>query len=336
MLFQSIIFLIGLGILYFGADWLIKAASSIALRFGIRPMVIGLTVVALGTSMPEFILNFFAVVTGEDALAIGNIIGSNIANIGLILGVSAVMLPLAVDATTLRKEYPIMVAVALLFYLLASDGMISRIDGGILLLGLLAFMIFIVVDARNHSRIRRRTAERLRDTGEPSGIPASDSVPDPDITRPAMTARKRFGLLLGGMIALTLGARLMVVSAIEMARMLDVHPVVIGLTIVAIGTSLPELAASIMCIIRKDSDMSIGNVMGSNMLNILFVVGLVSIIQPMSVEPVSISQHFPVMIGFTLVLYPIARFGYSISRLQGGILLAGFATYLIWLLLPYI
>ncbi len=355
MAFQTLVFLGGLVVLYFGADWLVRAASSIALRFGIRPMVIGLTVVALGTSMPEFLLNFFAVITGEDALAIGNILGSNIANIALILGISSVLLPLAVDRNTLRKEYPMMVFATLLFYLLASDGSVSRIDGGILVLGLLCFLVFLVIDARNHSRARRRSAELLRQNGTSQDVDAlgpagtyagseatgtdrdgAETAADLDVASPALSPWKRAGLLLGGMIALSLGARLMVESAVEIAWMLDIHPVVIGLTIVAIGTSLPEMAASVMCAMRKESDMSIGNIMGSNMLNILFVVGLVSIIQPMTVEPISISRHFPVMIGFTLVLWPIARRGYTVSRIEGGILLAGFLGYLLWLLLPYV
>lgn len=331
MVYQSIVFLAGLGILYFGADWLVRAASSIALRFGIRPMVIGLTVVALGTSMPEFLLNFFAVAAGEDALAVGNIIGSNISNIALILGVSGMLMPLVVDQVTLKKEYPIMVAVTLLFYYLASDGLISRIDGGILVLGLFGFMIFLVVDARRHASLKRRTENG------PNGI--AYSIADEGSSQAAASnigAWKRTWLLLGGMIALTAGARLMVLSAVEIAHVLNVHPVVIGLTIVAIGTSLPELAASIMCALKGDSDMSVGNIMGSNMLNILFVVGLISLIQPMNVEPVSISQHFPVMIAFTFVLYPIARFRPSISTLEGGFLVASFIGYLVWLILPYL
>lgn len=328
MVLQFIVFLTGLVVLYYGAKWLVKAASSIALQFGIRPMVIGLTVVAMGTSMPEFVLNFHAVLIGEDALAIGNIIGSNIANIGLILGVSAVLMPLVVDIESLKKEYPLMVGTTLLFYALALDGEITRIDGGILVLGLVALMIFLVVDARRHTRINGGSnATRITDKNVASAVLPEGTFLD---------ARTRILYLIAGMIGLTLGARLMVLSAIEIARVLNIQPVVIGLTIVAIGTSLPELAASIVCAVKKESDMSVGNILGSNMLNILFVVGVVSLIRPIAVQTVSITQHFPVMIAFAVAVFLLAFFRQAISKLEGAFLLIGFAIYIGWLIFPYI
>ena len=330
MVLQFILFATGLVILYYGAKWLVKAASSIAFQLGIRPMVIGLTVVAMGTSMPEFVLNFSAVLVGEDALAIGNIIGSNIANIALILGVSAVLLPFVLSAETLRKEYPLMLATSLLFYGLAADGMISRVDGGILVLGLMALMIFLVIDSRNHIR------QGANGSGQLVPGQSADALQDSQLGNGGLSTRKNFLYLAGGMIGLTLGARLMVGSAVEIATILSIHPVVVGLTIVAIGTSLPELAASVVCAMKGETDMSVGNVLGSNMLNILFVVGLIAIIRPIAVEPVSIAQHFPVMIAFALVLYPIARFRKSISKMEGVFLLLTFAAYLGWLIYPYV
>ncbi|GMQ82128.1 MAG: calcium/sodium antiporter [Rhodothermia bacterium] len=330
MVLQFIVFVTGLVILYFGAEWLVKAASSIAYQFGIRPMVIGLTVVALGTSMPEFVLNFFAVLVGEDALAIGNIIGSNIANIGLILGVSAVLMPLVVSSETLRKEYPLMLATSLLFYALAWDGLISRVDGGILVFGLMALMVFLVVDGRRHIRKNGRGTVSQSST---------ESTPETGASSPGngdLTGRRKTLYLLGGAIGLTFGARLMVTSAVEIAHELNINPVVVGLTIVAIGTSLPELAACVVCAMKNETDMSIGNVLGSNMLNILFVVGTISMIRPVTVEPVSIAQHLPVMIAFAFVLYPIARFRNSISKAEGVLLLVAFGVYLGWLIYPYV
>lgn len=330
MVFQFILFVAGLVILYFGAEWLVKAASSIAFQFGIRPMVIGLTVIAMGTSMPEFVLNFFAVLVGEDALAIGNIIGSNVANIGLILGVSAVLMPLVVSREVLRKEYPLMIATSLLFYALASDGLISRVDGGILVFGLMALMIFLVIDGRRHLR------ENGKGTASPSSMEMTAKTEDSPLGNGQLSNKKKILFLLGGMIGLTFGARLMVISAVEIAHGLNIHPVVVGLTIVAIGTSLPELAACVVCAMKNETDMSIGNILGSNMLNILFVVGMISMIRPMAVEPVSITQHFPVMIAFALFLYPIARFRSSISKLEGAFLIAAFCVYLGWLIFPYL
>ncbi len=332
MLLHSILFLLGLGILYLGADWLIEGASEVAKRFGIRPLVIGLTIVALGTSLPEFLLNFFAVIKGEDGLAIGNIIGSNIANIALILGVSSAIMPLTVDKEVLQKEYPMMLAVTGLFYLLALDGLISRIDGFILVAGLVAFIAYIF---RTSTRVEGTNSDASEGQNGDSEIEAESGAGLKGLLNsPRLAPWIRILLILGGMAALTVGARLMVDSAIGIATILQIAPILIGLTIVAIGTSLPELAASLMCAIRKESDMSVGNILGSNMLNILFVVGLVAMIRPMTVEPDSISMHIPVMILFSLMLWPLARRKYFLSRFNGIFLLAGFVAYLVWLIYP--
>ncbi len=323
MLLQSLIFCVGLAALYYGAEWLIKGATSLALRFGIRRLVVGLTVVALGTSMPEFLVNFFAAVSNEDALALGNIVGSNIANIALILGMSALIYPLAVRPATLRKEYPMMILVMGIFYWMSLDGRISQIDGLILVMGLISFFIYLVLDSRTEDS-RRQVEEELKafENGEMSGR--------------IYPVWQKLLFLLGGMIGLSLGARLMVTSAVNLADMLGIRHVVVGLTVVAIGTSLPELAASVMCAVRKESDLSVGNILGSNLLNVLFVVGLVALIRPLDVDHESIKIHFPVMLGFGLLLYPLARTKYRISRVEGSILIAGFVAYMLYLAFPYL
>ncbi|WP_457654324.1 calcium/sodium antiporter [Rhodocaloribacter sp.] len=322
MLLQSLIFCVGLAALYYGAEWLIKGATSLALRFGIRRLVVGLTVVALGTSMPEFLVNFFAAVSDEDALALGNIVGSNIANIALILGMSALIYPLAVQPATLRKEYPMMILVMGVFYGMSLDGRISQIDGLILVMGLISFFIYLVLDSRTEDS-RRQVEEELKafENGEMSGR--------------IYPVWQKLLFLFGGMIGLSLGARLMVTSAVNLADILGIRHVVVGLTVVAIGTSLPELAASVMCAVRKEPDLSVGNILGSNLLNVLFVVGLVALIRPLDVDHESIRVHFPVMIGFGLLLYPLARTKYRISRFEGVILIAGFVAYMVYLALPY-
>ena len=332
MLLHSIVFILGLGILYLGADWLVQGASDVAKRFGIRPIIVGLTIVALGTSIPEFLLNFFAVLIGEDGLAIGNIIGSNISNIALILGISAAVAPLAIGKEVLKKEYPMMLAVTGLFYLLALDGLISRTDGMILVAGLIAFMVFIVTDSIKHAKAN----------GGAASAPAEE-LPEPTIATAALqklfsgprtAPLVRVVLIVGGITALAIGARLMVDSAIGIATILEIAPLIIGLTIVAIGTSLPELAASLMCALKKEGDMSVGNILGSNMLNILFVIGFVAIIQPMKIEAETIQFHFPVMMAFSLVLYPLARKKHQLSRVHGILLLVAFVVYLVWLIYP--
>ena len=324
MLSHIVLFILGLGILYLGADWLIDGSSEVARKFGIRPLIIGLTIVALGTSIPEFLLNLFAVAAGEDGLAIGNIIGSNIANIALILGISALLMPLSFGGSALKKEYPMMLAVTGLFYLLSADGVISRMDGAVLMGGLVAFLVFVIRDASQTPPAR--TAEPEED---PLFVPHSGLKKwlHDEKTGPFM----RILLIVAGMAALAIGARLMVDSSIAIAEFLGISPVIIGLTIVAVGTSLPELAASLMASFKNESDLSVGNILGSNLLNILFVIGLVAMIQPMEVESDTLRFHMPAMVAFSLLLWPLARRNNELSRTGGLILLAGFASYIIWL-----
>lgn len=317
MLLQFLIFLVGLGVLYLGAEWLIKGAASLALRYGIRPLVVGITVVALGTSMPEFVINFFAALSGDDGLALGNIVGSNICNIALILGFSSIVLPLAVTPGSLKKEYPIMMLVLILFYMVALDGVISKSDGMLLVLGLIGFFVFLVYDSRRHAgSVKREGQAQERERREP--------------------IKKRVLLLAGGIILLAGGARMMVYAAVNIADGLGIHQVVIGLTVVAIGTSLPELAASVVGAIKNEMDMSFGNVLGSNLLNVLFVVGLVSIMSPLQVDAESLAIHFPVMLGFGILLLPLAWTQYRISRFEGAALLVGFTGYIVYLIMPYV
>ncbi|MFQ5569128.1 MAG: calcium/sodium antiporter [Rhodothermales bacterium] len=319
MLWQLLIFAVGLGVLFLGAEWLVRGAATLALKYGIRRLVVGITVVALGTSMPEFVVNFFAALTHEDGIALGNIIGSNICNIALILGTSALILPLVVAPGTLRKEYSIMMAAMVAFYLLALDGKISQWDGLLLVGGLVAFMVFLVIDCKRH-------AQRVN----------PEDIPEFERRDLAATTGKKVMLLLGGMVLLAGGARLMVYSAVNIASWLGVSSVVIGLTVVAIGTSLPELAASLVSAMKKDPDMSMGNVLGSNLLNVLFVIGLVSLFRPLTVEPEALSIHFPVMLGFGVLLLPLAWTSYRITRWEGGVLLTGFVGYLVYLVFPYV
>lgn len=324
MLLQSFIFLLGLGVLYLGAEWLVKGAASLALRYGIRPMVVGITVVALGTSMPEFVVNFFAALSGEDSLALGNIIGSNICNIGLILGVSSLVLPLAVAQGTLKKEYTIMMLVLVGFYLVSLDGVISQIDGLILVGGLVAFLVFLILDARRHAR--RSALKEEEEIREVTDVEEEDIV---------ASSWKKALLVLGGIVMLALGARLMVYAAVNIAEALGVAPIVIGLTVVAIGTSLPELAASVVSALNREVDISVGNVLGSNLLNVLFVIGTIALVRPLQVDAQSLSIHFPVMLAFGALLLPLAWTQYRITRFEGALLLVGFVGYIVYMALPY-
>jgi len=218
-----------------------------------------------------------------------------------------------------------MLGVTLLFWILALDGEVTRGDGIVLVSCLIAFLSYIVHQARSSYK----------------KMPQSDKVEAPEsplglLKRLSTSNWGRAGYVAGGIIVLALGAQLMVTSAVSIADQLGIHPGIIGLTIVAVGTSLPELAASVLCALRGETEMSVGNVLGSNMLNIMFVVGLVALVQPLEVEPVALQVHFPIMVGFTLILFPIAWTRNQISRLEGGLLLAGFATYFIYLIGPYL
>ena len=302
--------------LYFGAEWLVRGASSIALKYGIRPLVVGLTIVALGTSMPEFVINFFAALQNEDSLALGNIVGSNICNIALILGTTALVLPMVVKPNTLRKEYPIMMGVMTLFYVLAWDGTITKWDGLILVTGLIAFLIFLVLDARRYT---------------PGNL--LEEVPQES---ESINTRKKALYLLIGVILLAIGAHLMVNAAVVVAIYYGIEPGIVGLTVMALGSSLPELAASLVSALKDEADLSIGNILGSNLLNVLFVVGLVSLIKPLHIDSMSLDIHFPIMLAFGALLFPLAWTGYRITRMEGGILLASFCGYMVYLFLPYL
>ncbi len=320
MWLQGLLFLLGLVILYYGAEWLVKGASALALRLGIRPLVVGLTVVALGTSMPEFVVNFFAAFTNADDLALGNIVGSNIANIGLILGVSALVMPLSVAKSTLRREYPILLGVMTLFYLISLDGNIGRLDGLLLVGCLVGFLLFILHDAR-------RTASQK----------AAQEALEDFIEKPTAAQKPHRNVLLVvfGIVFLAVGAQLMVRAAITFAEAFGVNPIVIGLTVVAIGTSLPELAASVVGAMRGEDDLAFGNVVGSNLLNVMFVIGLLALVSPLTVPDDAIVIHFPVMLLFSVLVLPLARSGYRLSRIEGSVLLTGFLGYMVYVLLPF-
>jgi cation:H+ antiporter len=314
MLLDVGLLLAGLVVLYFGAEWLIRGASSVAIGMGIRPLVVGLTVVALGTSFPEFVTNILAAFRGEagHGLAIGNILGSNIANVGLILGLTALLAPMAVSASTLKREFPIMLGIQVVFCGLAWDGTISRIDGGILLLILTGFMIYLVRDTRR------------------AGL-----SPDQELASPALaqTAWRRVALVGGGVIGLALGAHLMVQGAVNIAESFGISTVIIGLTIVAIGTSLPELATSLLAVAQKQADFSLGNVIGSNLLNVLFVVGLIALITPLSISTEVLRMHFPVMLVFCASI-GLAWFSHRLGRVHGVLLLGAYVGYMAYLIVP--
>ncbi len=313
MVLAACLFFVGLLLLYFGAEYLVTGSSRFALSFGVRPLIIGMTIVAFATSMPEFMVSFFAAIRGSSDLAAGNIIGSNVANIGLILGVAALLSPLRVQRSTLMREIPFMIAASVLLYLFCLDGILNFTDGLLLFGLLLVFLGYCLRTAREQGLERPATAEVVAQEKESRG--------------------KDLLLILGGIIGLGTGAELMVRSATTIARTLGLSELVIGLTIVALGTSLPELAASMMSAWKGEMDLSIGNVIGSNIFNILFVLGLCPMIRPLPIDPSVLHFEFPAMLLFSILLVPLVKRGMILGRGKGALLLAGYGGFVLSLYL---
>ena len=315
MLINIAAILAGFVFLIFSADFFVKGTSAIARNFGISPLIIGLTIVGLGTSAPEMLVAAMASAQGNAGLAMGNAIGSNIANIGLVLGTTALIAPILIKSSILRRELPILLAISTASYLLVIDGDLSRIDGLILLSGLLAFMYWLLRSARQSSPQHCDALE----------LEFSDEIP---ADLPNLNA---FLFFLAGLIGLIASSKLLVWAAVNIAVAFGISDLVIGLTIIAIGTSLPELAASVASVLKKEPDLAIGNIIGSNAFNLLAVFCLPGLIHPSTVESALITRDFPLMLGFTLLLF---FFSYSfngqpkINRLKGGVFMLLFFAYL--------
>ncbi|MCL1876922.1 calcium/sodium antiporter [Candidatus Saccharibacteria bacterium] len=319
-MFLTISFLIiGFAALIKGADWLVEGASSVAKKIGVSPLIIGLTIVAFGTSMPELIVNIFASIQGSQALAIGNIVGSNVANILLILGISAIIFPLVAKSQTVRYEMSFAVgAMILLAILVISDQFfggnsmfISRFDGAILLLGFAGFMFYIFRQTKKHPDRKLEKEE-------------SESVKEIKIG-------KSWLMIVAGVAGLTIGGKLIVDSATEIAATFGVSEGLIGLTIVAVGTSLPELMTSAVAAWRKNADIAIGNVVGSNIFNALWILGVSSLIRPLPFNANSLIDLF-VAIGATLLLWAILLFNkHKIGRWNGVIFVVIYVAYIVFL-----
>jgi cation:H+ antiporter len=308
MWLQGIYFVIGLLGLIFGAEWLVRGAASIASSLGVRPLVIGLTIVAIGTSAPELAVSVLAALDGRGDIAIGNVVGSNIANLGLILGLTALIQPLAMQRTVVMREIPVMITAALIAALMALDDQLTRLDGTILLVCCFAYLGFML-----------RTAQEL------PPIPLDQAVAGAT-TRPPLL--KHAARVVVGLIVLVVSGRLLVNAAAAGASALGVSDLVIGMTVVAIGTSLPELATSVLAALRGHADLAVGNVIGSNILNIFAILGTTALVQPIAARPEIFNLEVPMMLGFSVALLPLAVRGMKLARLEGAIL---FATYVAFL-----
>jgi len=318
MLMDIVYTFAGFILLIWGADRFSAGAGSIARLMGVSPVIIGLTVVAFATSAPEIMVSVSAARDGLTGLAVGNALGSNIANIGLVLGLAAIFKPITHELSdTLRSELPLLLTVSFGSALLFLDGMLSLSDGMVLLLALVVFLYWV-----------SRTGKRLRHD-DPMVAEAVQELPPP------MSAIKAASLLIIGFATLLIGAELLVAGAENLARALGISDLIIGLTVVAIGTSLPELAVSVVSALRGETGIAVGNIIGSNVFNLLAVIGAAGVVGPGPIDTSVISMHYPVMLVFTVALLRLTYnpFGKpGIGRFMGSLLLCGFMGYQVLLL----
>jgi cation:H+ antiporter len=314
-----LLFIAGCALLIVGAEMLVTHASVLALAFGISPLIIGLTIVAYGTSAPELVVSLQASHSGLGDLAVGNLVGSNIANILLILGVSAIVTPLVVSKQIIRLEVPLLIGISIATLLMSWNGRIGRIEGGILLVGAILYTGFIIQQSRQDD-----TPASLEDSGTPAvNIPP---VP-PRLTIPQLLVR--LGWMGISFAMLVAGSRALVYSASSVARAMGVSELIIGLTVVAVGTSLPELATSVMASLKGEKDIAIGNVMGSNIFNLLFVMGACSLLAPdgLPVALPALRFDMPVMVAVAIACLPIFFTGGVVDRWEGLLFLGYYLAY---------
>jgi cation:H+ antiporter len=313
-----LLFVLGGVLLVGGAELLVRGASRLAVAAGITPLVVGLTVVAFGTSAPEMAVTVGSAFAGEAELALGNVVGSNIFNVLFILGVSALIAPLVVAQQLVRFDVPLLTGVSVVVLLMALDGRIGRIDGAVLFAGIVAYTVFLIRQSR------RESAAVVEEYTEAFGTPVTRSRPVVDVV-----------LVLAGLGLLVVGARWLVEAAVSTATVLGVSELVIGLTIVAAGTSLPEVATSVLATIRGERDIAVGNVIGSCLFNLLAVLGLGGLVAPQGI-PVAegaLSFDLPVMVAVAIAAQPIFFTGYRIARWEAAVFLGYYVAYVGYLIL---
>lgn len=297
--------------LYIGAGWLVKGSTEIALKANVSHLVIGLTIVAFGTSAPELVVSINASLTGQGDIAIGNIVGSNIFNIAVILGISAVIHPLQAKRQLTRIDIPLLILATIVLTVLFWNDTLNRLEGSIFLIGIILYTTFSLYYSRKHEEKVEKSIGELEKQPEPW--------------------YKDILYLGGGLAILIFASHLLVNNAVSIAQELGVSEAVIGLTIVAAGTSLPELATSLVAALKKNPDIAIGNIVGSNLFNILAIAGTSSVIHPIVAKNVNYIDLL-VMLGLTLLLLPVVKSGQKISRAEGWVLIVIYLCYLAWLL----
>ena len=302
----------GLVLLYFGADWLVQGAITLALHLGLSPLIVGLTVVALGTSIPEALVSVQAAIGHQGGIAIGNVVGSNILNIAMILGLSALISPLKVDSHIVKADVPLLAGATFMLVVLLEDFHISRMEGAFLLLCIVGYVVGNIMTVK-------KTA------------PEDNKIDGLEVQEDSgKTFWRDIALLIVGIITLGFGANFLVTGAVDLARIWGLSEALIGLTIVSIGTGTPELATALMAAYRKSADLAIGNAVGSNLFNIMFVLGIAGLVAPLDAKGINSSDLY-VMLAVTLLLLPTVWTGRVLDRKEGFLFLAIYVGYLYYL-----
>ncbi|HSR40924.1 MAG TPA: calcium/sodium antiporter [Longimicrobiales bacterium] len=316
MMQESALVALGIVILYFGAEWLVRGSARIAASLGVPPIVVGLTVVSIGTSAPELAVCLLAALRGTPDIAMGNVMGSNLANIGLILGLTAIIRPLDVAARVVSREVPVMVVITAGLFFLIWDGHLGRGDGGILLVVLAAYLIFVFRSAATEGPAVVGEFERFAEA-------STHVVPG--------VRMRDIGLVILGSGCLVLAGRAIVDSAEYVAAAVGIPPLLISLSVIAIGTSLPELATSLVAATRGEADIAVGNVIGSNVLNIAAILGITGLVRPLDVASSVVRAELPAVLLLSLVVFPVSWSAFRVQRWEGGLLLALYLGLMAWL-----
>ncbi len=321
---------LGLAMLYFGAEWLVKGSSALALRAGISPLAVGLTVVAFGTSAPELAVSIDATKIGQGGLALGNVVGSNICNLALVLGAAALVRPLGIHRQVVRFDLPLLIVVSLVFIgFLFNDGdvsLVSRTEGIILTAGIVAYVAYSLIQSK-----RQSLADSAADV-EVEGLEADEVEAAKKASLPQILWY--LALIIVGLLMLVKGADFLIKGGVTIAEIFSVPKTLIGLSLVAIGTSLPELATSIVATLRGHGDIITGNAVGSCIFNVMAVIGIAAIISPISTTELKHADLFT-MLGVTVLMLPFMASKRSISRIEGAVLIAGYLGYCVYLFKAY-
>jgi cation:H+ antiporter len=323
-LIDIVLFILGFILLTYGADFLVRGASRLAARLHVSPAVIGLTIVAFGTSLPELVVSLIASANGQSSIAIGNIVGSNIANIGLILGLTVTLATVQVDHYMMRREIPLLIGCSIIFIILSWNGQLGLIEGAILAAGLLAFTYYSFSANRSNPEI----------TVEGEATLEAVTALDDEVAKPSTNPLLDVGLIIVGLVGLIVGADWLVSAAESLARAIGISELVIGLTLVAVGTSLPELATTVAAVRQGEADIAVGNVVGSNIFNMLFIGGVSAMVATLNVPPQLLRVDYWVMLGLVVFVYIVAvTNSHRLHRWHGLVMLGSYTLYTVWLFL---